>query len=170
MPTIPATIILPLVDPTTITPPAPGTLGLVANFAGVLTTIQPNGTITAIAPINQTSDESVASTVAGNTNIGPGNGLHLTNVAVSGLGGTVRTFSLINVGLGPVNKGWRVKVFFGLAGCPAGITLQVFNGNTLGANLFNFTTDGTQASASVDAEWNGAAWVAINSKIPAINT
>jgi|GEM_PF-6555378 hypothetical protein len=161
-------LLIPLIDPTTVTVPPAGKISLVVNLSGLLTVIKSDGSINPISPTNQTSDESDASSVSANMNIGPGSGLHTASVVVTGLA-SVRTFSLVNVGLSELNAGWRIRVFFDLSVAVAGITLEVFDGNTLGTELFNYVTDGTQKSAYGDFYWTGTNWKAVGSAVPAIN-
>ena len=166
---MPQGLILPQVDPTTIALPSSGSVALVVNLLGQLTVVKPDGSVNPISPINQTTAPQVVnSAAAGNSNVGPGNGDLTVFVNVSGLA-TVRTISLLNVGLGALQAGFEIEVVFLFPGpLISGVTLQVFDGNTAGTLLFNFVTDGVQASAIGRFVWNGTNWLVKETKVPAI--
>ena len=163
---MPQGIVIPEVDPTTITVPAAGFVALCADLSGRLNVVKPDGSINPINPIAQMSDEIQNSASAGAINVGPGAGCHTVVVNVSGLA-TVRQICLIKVGLTALDAGKRIKVVFLFPGSVQGIGLQIFDANTSGALLFNYTTDGIQGSAVADLHFDGAQWQIDDAKVPA---
>lgn len=160
--------VFPIVDPATVDVPSTGTIAVVANLNGDLTVIKSDASINPLVPTNQTSDQIVVSAAASNINIGPGAGVHVAVANVTGTA-TVRQFSLVKVGLGAPQAGWRIKLVFLFPGQVAGITLQVFDANTLGQNLFSFVTDGNQGSAVADFHFDAAQWQIDDAKVPAVS-
>ena len=163
---MPTGFVLPTVDPTTIAPPPSGQAALVVDLINRLTIISSTGAITPINPINQTSDQVITSASAGNQSVGPGNGVHVCVVNMSGPAG-VRQFSLNKVGMGPAQTGWQAKIVFLFPGQVAGIRFQVFDANTLGQNLLDEQTDGIQGSAVANFHFDGAQWQIDDFKMPA---
>lgn len=167
MPATPQGLLIPQIDPTTVAVPAAGFVSLVADPTGRLTIIKSDATINPINPTNQISDPQIVnSAAAGNTVIGPGIGDLVAVVNVTGLA-NVRTFSLNTVGLTSANAGFKIKIVFLFPGQLSGIGLQVFNANTLGANLLQTVTDGIQNSLVFNGHFDGAAWQVDDYKYPA---
>lgn len=158
--------IIPQVDPSTIDAPPAGYTALVADLTGRLTLVQPDGTISPIDPTNQMSAEVVGSSSAGAQTVGPGNGCHTVVATISGLAG-VRQFALDRASLTPAAAGYRIKVVFLCPNTVQGIRLQVFDANTNGQLLFDWTTDGIQANAFGDFHYSGAVWQLDDAKAPA---
>lgn len=165
---MPQGIIIPKIDPATIAQPPAGTISLVADLNSILTVIKDDGTIVPINPINQTSDQILSSTGAGNQNVGPGAGLHVAVVNVTGTA-TVRQFSLVKNTLTSLNAGWRVKIVFLFPGQTSGIGLQVFDANTVGQNLLNYATNGYDGSLVANFHYDGAQWQIDDAKAPAVS-
>lgn len=165
---MPKGLVIPIVDPLTVDVPTSGTISVVANLDGNLTVIKADTSINPLVPTNQTSDEILASSTAGNQNVGPGKGVHVAVVNVTGTA-TVRQFSLVKIGLGAPNTGWRIKMVFLFPGQVAGIGLQVFDANTLGQNLMNFTTDSYSGSLVANFHFDGAQWQVDDVKVPAVS-
>ena len=159
------TFTFPLLDPTTVTPPAAGNLGLVANLAGVLCTINSAG---AIYPLfyNNILSTQIFGNAGGNTIIGPGNGNLIAVATITGAA-NVRQFYLSNIGLTNLQAGYRIKVLFLFNGQVAGINLQVYDTNAGGQELFQFTTDSIQKTAVADFYWDGANWQIDQANVPA---
>lgn len=166
---MPQGFVVPQVDPASISIPQSGTASIVVDLSGIINVITNSGglaVVTPVNPVNQTSDQVVGSSSSGNTNIGPGSGVHVVVVNVSGAPGT-RQFSLLKSMLGPVNQGFRMKVVFNCPSAAAGIVLQTFDANTAGQLLFNWTTDGINQSAVADHHFTGSQWVLDDAKVPA---
>lgn len=162
-------IVIPQIDPTTVTYPASGYISIVANLSGQLTVISPTGVISPLFNGIPNSYQVANSSAAGNTIVGPGNGVltfvgNITGVATGG----ARTFCLSTSGLSTTNAGYRITVLFNFSGQPSGISLLVYNGATSGALLFSFATDGLQNTAAADFYFDGTAWQIDNAKVPAI--
>lgn len=159
-------LILPQCDPASVTPPAADSVSVVVDTSGRINIVNSDGTISVVNPTNQTSAEVIGSSVAGNQDVGPGQGVHTATVNVSGGAGT-RQFSLVKSSLIPADQGWTCTVVFKIPYPYVGIVLQVFDANTSGQLLFSYTTDGTQQSAVARFHYDGASWQLDWSKVPA---
>jgi hypothetical protein len=159
-------IVVPQIDPTTVTVPATGTVAIVANLSGQITVVKPDGSINPLVLNNPLSTHQTSSST-GNATVGPGSGMHVESVTVTGTA-TVRQFYLSNVGLSSANAGYRIRMLFSFAGQVAGIGLQVYNSNSAGTLLFNFTTDSVQQNAVADFYWDGNYWQIDQAAVPAL--
>ena len=161
------TFTFPQMDPTTVTPPPAGAVGLVANLLGQLTVILSNGTIVPLFYNNILSTQLLNSSSAGANVVGPGNGYLTAVVNVTG-GSGVRQFLLSTVGLTGAQAGSRIKILFNFQGQASGIELQVYNSNSSGAKLFDWTTDGVQGDAVADFYLDATGnWQIDEAQIPA---